>query len=56
MVVTTGPAAGRYKVVGHRWSPTKGDPVMPAWMADYDLVLQTCTGASGTGFTVAMRV
>ena len=55
VVVTTGPCAGRYKVVGHRWQATKGGAV-PSWMAGYDLVLQTCTGSSGSGFSLAQRI
>ena len=55
VVVTTGPCAGRYKVVGHRWQATKGGAV-PSWMAGYDLILQTCTGSSGSGFSLAQRI
>jgi len=54
VVVTTGPAAGAYVVVGHDWMPEQGGE-MPASFADYDLVLQTCTGTSGSGFTLAVR-
>lgn len=54
-VVTRGPCAGRYKVVGHRWQSVKGGPI-PSWVGRYDLVLQTCTGRTGTGFSVAVRL
>ncbi|WP_341718129.1 hypothetical protein QQG74_30875 [Micromonospora sp. FIMYZ51] len=53
--VTTGPCAGRYRVTGHRWQARKGGPI-PSWMSRTDLVLQTCTGASGTGFSLARRL
>ncbi|BCJ59579.1 hypothetical protein Jiend_30010 [Micromonospora endophytica] len=53
--VTTGPCAGRYRVVDNRWHARKGGPV-PSWMGRFDLVLQTCTGASGTGFSLAQRL
>ena len=53
--VTTGPCAGTYKIVGHKWQSQKGGPV-PAWMSNYDLIFQTCTGKSGMGFSLAERV
>lgn len=53
--VTTGPCSGTYKVVGHKWQSVKGGPV-PSWMSNYDLVLQTCTGSSGMGFSIANRL
>lgn len=53
--VTQGPCAGRYKVVTHRWQARKGGPI-PSWMSNYDLVLQTCTGARGMGFSAARRL
>ncbi|GGO17799.1 hypothetical protein GCM10011576_32030 [Micromonospora parathelypteridis] len=53
--VVSGPCAGTYQVVGHRWQPRKGG-TMPRWMSRYDLVLQTCTGRSGTGFSTARRL
>lgn len=55
VVVATGPCADTYKVVGHRWQSVKGGPV-PSWMANYDLILQTCTGRSGMGFSLLQRV
>jgi hypothetical protein len=56
VVVTSGPCAGRYRVAGHRWQSVKGGPI-PAWMSDpsIDLVLQTCTGATGMGFSILVR-
>lgn len=54
VVVLTGPCAGTYKVVGHRWQSVKGGPV-PSWMASYALILQTCTGRSGMGFSLLQR-
>lgn len=54
VVVTRGPCAGTYEVVAHEWHAVKGGPV-PSWMYDYDLILQSCTGSSGTGFSMAMR-
>lgn len=54
VIVTTGPAAGKYKVVGHKWLDEKGGRA-PSWLGDYDLVLQTCT-THGTGFSVAVRI
>lgn len=53
VVVTTGPATGEYTVVGHHWMDVQGGE-MPAYFAEFDLVLQTCT-ATGTGFTLAAR-
>ncbi|WP_204037705.1 hypothetical protein [Micromonospora qiuiae] len=53
--VMTGPCAGRYRIVGHKWQSRKGGPI-PSWMSDFDLVLQTCTGASGMGFSLAQRL
>ncbi|MFG1918724.1 hypothetical protein [Micromonospora sp. NPDC048898] len=53
--VVSGPCAGTYQVVGHRWQPRKGG-TMPHWASRYDLVLQTCTGPSGTGFSTARRL
>ncbi|MEU8288815.1 hypothetical protein AB0C01_31210 [Micromonospora sp. NPDC048905] len=53
--VDSGPCAGTYQVVGHRWQPRKGG-TMPDWVSRYDLVLQTCTGRSGTGFSTARRL
>ncbi|MEV4826149.1 hypothetical protein [Micromonospora sp. NPDC049274] len=53
--VRSGPCAGTYQVVGHRWQPRKGGS-LPSWMGHYDLVLQTCTGRSGTGFSTARRM
>jgi hypothetical protein len=52
LAVNAGPCAGRYEVTGHRWQPVKGGPI-PDWMASTDLILQTCTGTSGMGFTIA---
>lgn len=52
--VTQGPCAGEYEVVGHEWQETKGGQ-HPEWMHDYDLILQTCTGATGTGFSLLVR-
>lgn len=54
VVVKTGPCQGTYKVVGHRWQSVKGGPV-PSWMASYGLILQTCTGRSGMGFSLLKR-
>lgn len=54
VIVTVGPAQGTYRVVGHKWIGEKGGRA-PAWLGNYDLVLQTCTD-SGTGFSVAQRV
>ncbi|MEU7752777.1 hypothetical protein [Micromonospora sp. NPDC049171] len=53
--VVSGPCAGTYQVVGRRWQPRKGG-TMPHWASRYDLVLQTCTGPSGTGFSTARRL
>lgn len=55
--VTTGPCAGTYRVSDHRHQSAKGGPA-PAWMSDpgIDLVLQTCTGSSGMGFSLAVRI
>jgi hypothetical protein len=53
--VTRGPCAGKYRVVTHKWQARKGGPI-PAWMSSYDLVLQTCTGKTGMGFSVARRI
>ncbi|MFG1651723.1 hypothetical protein ACGFIE_17515 [Micromonospora sp. NPDC049275] len=53
--VGSGPCRGTYQVVGHRWQPRKGGS-LPSWMGHYDLVLQTCTGRSGTGFSTARRM
>ncbi len=54
VVVKTGPCRGKYRVVTHRSQSTKGGPV-PSWMANYDLVLQTCR-TRGMGFAAARRV
>lgn len=53
--VTRGPCAGKYRVVTHKWQARKGGPI-PAWMSSYDLVLQTCTGRTGMGFSAARRI
>ena len=52
--VTTGPCAGSYEVVGHRWQGEKGTPI-PDWFSNYDLILQSCV-PDGLGFSTAMRV
>jgi len=52
--VTQGPCTGEYEVGGHERQPVKGGKA-PDWMWNYDLILQTCTGSSGTGFSLAMR-
>lgn len=54
IVVHGGPCAGTYRAVAHNWQPTKGGAV-PSWMGGYPLVLQSCTGAVGMGFTMATR-
>lgn len=53
--VTRGPCAGRYRVITHKWQAQKGGPI-PPWMSGYDLVLQTCTGKTGMGFSAARRI
>lgn len=53
--VKAGPCAGKYKIVGHKWQSVKGGPI-PSWMSNYDLVLQTCTGSSGMGFSTAVKI
>lgn len=53
--VATGDCVGMYRVVGHKWQSVKGGPI-PSWMGDYDLVLQTCTGSSGMGFSLLQKI
>ena len=55
--VTTGPCTGRYQVYDHKWQEIKGGD-FPEWIRadDLDLVLQTCTGAAGSGFSLARRI
>jgi hypothetical protein len=53
--VKTGPCVGQYKIVGHKWQSVKGGAI-PSWMGSYDLVLQTCTGSTGMGFSLAQRI
>lgn len=52
--VLTGPCAGRYRVVTHVWQQVRGGAI-PGWMSSYALVLQSCTGNVGTGFSAAVR-
>lgn len=53
--VHTGPCAGSYKIVAHNWQSVKGGAI-PGWMGSYALVLQSCTGAVGMGFSMAQRI
>lgn len=53
--VHTGPCAGDYRAVGHNWQQTKGGAV-PAWMSNYALVTQSCTGSTGMGFTEFQKI
>lgn len=55
VIVGSGPCSGKYVVYGHKWQPTKGGPI-PSWMSGVDAVLQTCTGATGMGFSLLRRI
>lgn len=57
VVVRTGPCAGTYLVFGHKWQSVKGG-AYPSWMSDpnLDLVLQSCTGSTGMGFSLARKI
>ena len=55
VAVTCGPATGTYVVTGHQWQETKGGQ-MPSWMYSEDLILQTCTGSTGMGFSILDRI
>lgn len=54
--VRAGPCYGDYVVYAHKWQSVKGGEI-PGWMYDpgLHLALQTCTGSTGTGFSLARR-